>query len=381
LYLAYYYEDKDSLNTILDSKLTLDKINVDIPSFYFNDVNPENLILLQNNQKRIADKTVEYYWNNISIQNLVVNCFGSINNKRFNSLDNFIIWQKEKINNYLVKWKNKSAISKNEFDSLMIEPIKLLKILTLTNKYFYFDENNDGLTTACYADSKNSIQNFILSSGFKNRSFKSYPYDSTLQIWANYEDNEYQQFSLKATNSLSFLADKLTDKELFILLDSASIIEYNKILKTDDLAEYKYFAGFLFATQYKKILSNPDKNKVFEMCYYYWKKEFISWKMQDYFTDLLFRINSHRSKEIFTEYFKKEPNEGSFTRNGILSSMIKYDFYGNKDFILDWYWKIQDKKFRTHPKENELILSLLQNTNEQTKELYNLILKDKRYKK
>lgn len=381
LYLTYYYEDLDSLNSILMSKFQIDDKSAEIPSFFYNDMNSDNLIILKGNQTKIDDKKVEYSWNKMTIQSLILNCIGSINNKRFNSLESFQSWEKLKESNYLIKCQNKTQILKKEFDSLLSEPIKLLKILTLTNKYLDFDENNDGLANDIFASRKNSIQNFIKACGFKNHNFKSFPYDSNLEINTYSNDDEYQQLTINAINSLSFIADKITVKELLVLLDSISIIEYNKTLKTDDLAEYKYFAGFLFATQFKKLLSYPDKNKVYDICYYYWKHEFISWKLQEYLTGLLVQTNPQRSNEDFAEYFKKELNQNSFMRNAILTSMIKYNFLANKEFLFNWFWKVYDIKFRQYSIEHELILSLLQITSEQTKELYNLIIKDQRFNK
>jgi hypothetical protein len=381
LYLVFFSTDINEVYSILDEKFKMDVFFIEIPSYYYNDVNAENLIIRPKNEKKIEDKKVKYNWNKLSLKEFAVKCYGSLLEKYFKSIGDFNNWKSLCKLNYLVRWKYENEITSSDYKLLIKEPMKLLKILTLTNQYFYFDDNNNGLSQGAYGKSVKSIENFIQYLGFKDSILTKYPYNNNIDILGEYEDSAYQKFSFRAINALSSIADKLTAEEIFEMLSPNAIAEYNKNYKTEGLADYKILGGFLLATQYNRIINYTDKNKAFEICYNYWKNEFISWPLQDYITELLFQINSKKALNIFLEYFKKIPTEGSFTRNGILIAIVKYEFADNKDFIENWYWTVYDKGFNYHPYEQDLILSLLKDKNAETIKLYNKIIHDKRFKK
>ena len=334
LYLVFFSSDINEVYSILDEIMKIDGLFIEIPSYNYKDINADNLIIRPQYEKNIMDKKVNYYWNKLSFKEFAVKCYGSLNEKYFKTLDEYNNWQLLRKKNYLVNWKYKNEITSSDFKLLFKEQMKLLKILTLTNHYFYFDDNNNGLTTGTYANSKKSIENLVSFLGFNDSLFTKYPYNKSIEIEGEYEDSVYQKFAYSAINALSSIADKLTIDEVLEMLSPNAIAEYNKNYKTEDLAEFKILGGFLLATQFNRIINYPDINRTFEICYYYWKNEFISWPMQYYITELLFQINSKKALNIFLEYFKKIPTEGSFTRNGILMSIVKYTITSSKFVIL-----------------------------------------------
>lgn len=404
LYLVSYDFDRKKISLLLDKNLELNTTYIELPSYNYKNVLVKNLLIRPHVNNKIADKKVKYNWNNISLKDLAVKCYGSLNEKYFNSIEDLNKWKALINSNYLIKWKNEIEISERDYFTLSKNPRELLEILTLTKKYFYFEEHNHGLTEGPYRDSKKSIATLVSFLRLKDTLMDAYPYNDAIVMFDKSVDPRYQiykydpndssitksgrsiveerqLFSFRATCALKVIADKLSTEEVFDMLNSNTIIEYNKKFKTEDLSDYKILGGFLLATQYKRILNYPNKDKVFETFYYYWKNEFITWPMQNYLIELLFQVDKKRALPIFLENFKSVPTEGSFTRNGILESIIKYDFADNKDFIEKWYWTVYDKGFNYHPYEPELILTTLKNTNTETMKLYNKILSDKRYKK
>ncbi len=80
------------------------------------------------------------------------------------------------------------------------------------------------------------------------------------------------------------------------------------------------------------------------------------------------------------KHFPENALQVDYVRNGILNAMIKQQFVRYEDFIVNWYWKIQDKDFNHHPHERETILKSLQSTSVKTKSVYDRVINDKRYK-
>ncbi len=95
---------------------------------------------------------------------------------------------------------------------------------------------------------------------------------------------------------------------------------------------------------------------------------------------MMFEIDFEKAKSKFMKYFPENPLKGSFNRSGILTAMIRQNFEMHETFIINWYWKIQDKNFDNHPHEREVILETLHDMNEKTRKALMKIKNDKRFK-
>ncbi|MBK8802165.1 MAG: hypothetical protein IPN71_08955 [Fibrobacteres bacterium] len=67
--------------------------------------------------------------------------------------------------------------------------------------------------------------------------------------------------------------------------------------------------------------------------------------MQEYVTELLFRIDPQRARALFLEEFKSPPTEGSFTRNAILQALEEQD--GSAKELLREF--TSDRRYRKDP--------------------------------
>ncbi|MFC6268265.1 hypothetical protein [Frigoriflavimonas asaccharolytica] len=314
---------------------------------------------------------IEYNLKRNSSKEFSLQCFENIYHKTFKTANEYESFLNYSNSNYLLKWKFLKTLSTADYKILLNDPIKLLEILILTNKYYYKDTGNNNLITG-----SNSIDDLINLIEFKDEISVKCPYHKRLMVCNDNDDS-----TSKSLNALKLIADTLSTEELIQIINPNSIELYNKNYKTDDLLDYKYLVSFLIASQYERLLDYPDKDRIFKIFQFYWINEHVSWPYQYFMTDLLIQINNENALKLFKEKFKVIPTEGSFTRQGILSSIIEYDFENNSNFIEDWYWKIQDTDFNYNPKEQDLILDLLREKDSTTLDLYTKIINDNRFKK
>lgn len=316
---------------------------------------------------------IDYVFKKTSYKDFSLKCYEIIYDKTFNTSNDYENFLKYCNNNYLAKWKFLKTLSLEDYKILINEPRKLLEILTLTQKYFYINSGYDQLIQS----SSGSCSDLINYIGSQQKIDNEYPYSLRLLGKFDYRDNED---SNREVNALKVVVNQLSMDEIFDIINPNSIKIYNQTLKTEDFLEYKYLISFILASQYKRFLNYPDKKRVFENYYYYWTNEHVSWPFEYFATDMLIQIDSKKANEIFKKEFQKNPTEGSFTRQGILSSIIEYDFSNNSNFLEDWYWKVKDKDFNYSPAEHKLILELLKDKNNDTLSLYNKITNDIRYR-
>lgn len=364
LFLSQNNENLNLIDSILKNNMSSNvNVNILLPEFLVNE----------------QEKTASSKLMSLTSQSFALLCYGNIFHKKFDSVDEYYKWMELRNDNYLMHWKYSNTMTVSDFGRLLKQPRKFLEILILTDKYYDIDIHNSGLVYR-YNPYDGVIDNLMDYLDFNDKDFDSYPYDKAIAIRPyNSLDSEYNKNLNRAINMLSQIADNISVSELFEILNPNSIINYNNEIKTDDLIEYKYIVGFLLATQYERIIFHSNKNEAFEILKYYWEKEFISWPMEYYISELLIQIDLDKATRLFYKEFETIPEKGSFTRNAIIKTLIKYDFNSNKNFIYDWYWKIQNKEFRTVPREWSLILTLLNGTSLETKKLYNQIISDSRF--
>jgi hypothetical protein len=381
LYIANHGLDIKNSESLLQDYIKNDSTFIELPSFNYKGGPSQSLFILPDSNERITGKVVKYNWNRLSMSDFAVKCYGSLYDKTFNSVDDYNRWMNTRNSNYLVKWKYGEELTGDDIKTCLNDPLKLLQILLLTGQYFHFDEGSNFLYYSYYDECGKSIATLISFMGYQDKQPTDYPYNKSIEHMGSFLDTAYQQECYRAVWALKATADKLAPEEIINALSEKAVSEYNDNLKTEDLYEYKELAGFLMATEYEKILNYPDKNSAFESCYIYFDKEFISWPMKYFVTDLLFQIDPKRAQDIFMGYFKEKPTDGSFDRDGILSSIIRFSFKGNEEFIKNWFWTIQDVGLNYHPSEKSVILETLKETSDDTRKLYNEIINSSRFKK
>jgi hypothetical protein len=381
LYIANHSFDVKNSESLLQDYIKNDSTFIELPSFNYKDAISFNFFIKPDSLEKIKDKVVIYKWNMMTLRDFAVKCYGSLYNKTFYSFADYKGWRDIQGSNYLVKWKYAEELTGDDINTYMNDPLKLLKILLLTGKYFCFDKGSNLLYYSYNNGCEKSIASLISFMGYQDKQLTDYPYNKSIEHMGSFLDTAYQQECYRAVWALKAAADKLAPEEIINALSEKAVSEYNTNLKTEDLYEYKELAGFLMATEYEKILNYPDKNSAFESCYNYFDKEFISWPMKYFVIDLLFQIDSKRAQDIFMVYFKEKPTDGSFSRNGILNSLIRFSFKGNEEFIKNWFWNIQDVGLNYHPTERSVILHTLKGTSNETHKLYNDIINDSRFKK
>lgn len=243
---------------------------------------------------------IDYVFKKTSYKDFSLKCYEIIYDKTFTTSNDYENFLKYCNNNYLAKWKFLKTLSSEDYKVLINEPLKLLEILTLTQKYFYRNTGNDQLIHGSMGSGRNFI-NYIES---QQKIDNEYPYSQRLLGEFDYRDNED---SNKEVNALKIVANQLSMGEIFDIINPNSIKIYNQTLKTEDFLDYKYLISFILASQYKRFLSYPDKKRVFENYYYYWTNEHVSWPFEYFVTDMLIQIDSKKANEIFKKEFQKNP--------------------------------------------------------------------------
>ncbi|MFT3796607.1 hypothetical protein [Flavobacterium sp.] len=366
-YISQFDPDLEEKTNLIQSYYENENDFFKIPSYHY--------IYSQKKLTKENDDVIgiNYVFKKISYKDFSLKCYEIIYNKTFNTSNDYETFLEYCNNNYLAKWKFLKTLSSEDYKILINEPRKLLEILILTQKYFYRNSSYDQLIQGSRGSSGDLI-NYIES---QQKIDHTYPYSQRLLGKFDYRDNED---SNREVNALKIVVNQLSMEEIFDILNPNSIKIYNQTLKTEDFLEHKYLISFILASQYKRFLNYPDKKRVFENYYYYWTNEHVSWPFEYFVTDMLIQIDRKKANEIFKKEFQKNPTKGSFTRQGILSSIIEYDFSNNSKFVEDWYWTVQDKDFNYSPAEHKLILELLKDKNNDTLSLYNKITNDIRYR-
>ncbi len=325
---------------------------------------------------KFASKTKSYHWENIYSKELALKYYSSLYQKDFTSQENYQSFINSSNKNHIAYWRYIDTLSYNDYDTLIKKPKKLIEILILSGNYYYPNTNNDELIYQAY----NTTDELVKYIEKENKISVSYPYyhiSERYDLYRLYSNSR----ALKAINALKFLASNLSDEELFEMLSPEAKNDYENNLKIEVFFEYKAVRAFLLATQYERLLNYHDKNKSFEVCKYYWNKEFISWTIRNFIAELLLQIDKKNALKVFMKNFSEPIDNNSHTRQAILRALIKYNFKQQNRFIEKWYWKVKDKNFNCHPKEDFMILESLKTTSSETLKLYNKIINDKRSSK
>src|SRR5690554_1722881 len=363
LYIMNYNSDRFENKELIDLFYKNKSEYIELPSHKY----------LYDENKNII-KT-EYFINKISCHDLAIKCFNILYQKNFNSENDYEDFLKFCDTNYLAKWKYQQELKINDYNLLINEPKKLLEILILSKNYFGIPTGKHHLIYSSYDSSKELVHFFELNN---KKIDVEFPYHESLK--EEYDEIHGDLYG-KEIGALTEIVNQLSMEELFEILDPKTTTNYNNSIKTTDFLDYKYLTSFIISTQYQRLLSYSDKEQILDLITYYSNNEFVSWGYKYYLFELLIQIDKEKFLNNFKSYFQKNPEEGSFTRQGILKSIIKYDFENNIKFIEDWYWTVQNKNFRTRPFEHKLILDLLINKNtDESIKLHNIIKNDFRYK-
>jgi hypothetical protein len=367
MYFVKFSNNRKQKQILLDHYYNIDNQYFEVP-FYQN----EDSIIETSKDKVKRVSVIHYKLEKISCKDFALKGFEFLYDKKISTYDDYQKFLNYCNNNYIAKWKYLKSPTVDEYKELLTNPRQLLEILILSDHYYYLDIGYHQLVQGENYSVKELVDLMEASKSLSDWS----PYDKRLES-DNFEETA---FSFKPVNALVAIANRLSVEELLSIVNPKSIEAYNTTYKTDDLLDYKYLVSFILATQYKRLLNYSDKNIIYEAYYYYWDNEHVSWPFQYFIADMLIQIDQQRAEKMFKGYFDKDPSDGSFTRQGILSSIIRYDFENNIDFIENWYWTVQSKNFNYSPHEHQLILDLLLEKDDKTKQLYNKITHSSRFR-
>lgn len=203
--------------------------------------------------------------------------------------------------------------------------------------------------------------------------FQKSPYPDSLYGDFKYtiENQDYRKYQLLSLNIISMLADKANIENIIFAIRIESLKDYNTHYKTEHLNDYRQFVATLLVLQRERIIKYGEKDVLWGILEHNWNGiERLSWPLKYFITEMMFEVDPEKANRYFMKYFPENPLKGRYIRNGILNAMIKQQFARYEDFIINWYWKIQDKDFNSHPHEREVILKRLQRTSVKTKAVY-----------
>lgn len=376
LYMTFH--GGEGLTEILDSQFLSKHPPLEIPSYTQEGALKENFLLQPDSLLPVPPKTIVYFWQTLSRREFAAKCFGSFYNKPFKDADDFQKWHQLRRTNLLVHWAWKEEVSQTDFHKLSLDPRRLLEVILLTNRFFYEPGPDKFPLDPRPNDAMAALVRFT---DLEDSVFQAPPYDKRLRASFYRTDSANKAREAKAVHAMVAVANRLSMEEIFQMLDRKATEEYDSTLRTDDLQPYKILGHTLLASQSERILRHPDKKRTFDLCHRYWKEEFLSFPVLDYLTELLFQIDPQRARTVFAEEFQSFPAEGSFTRNAILSAMIRQDFAANRQFLKTWFWKTYNKNTDYHPNETQAILQALESQGGEAKELLKELTSDRRYRR
>ncbi|MCW4467789.1 hypothetical protein OGH69_02340 [Flavobacterium sp. MFBS3-15] len=386
--IFYWYAEKnDTLSNEAEKILLNNSANAPVAALYLAHAKFDSEILKVWLEKNYPNKAMAialpeylpnnketYKWKDLSFQQLAIHCYGIIYEKNFRDVKDYKKFLKYCNKNYLAYWRYLDVPNEADYKELMNDPGKLIEIFILSRGYYGVNHHNDQLI---YHSGYNTVNlvNYIESIDAIS---SEHPYPDCFRKYEYHTLEETE--NRKPINALKYVADKIPIEKLIAMLEPQARKKYNKTLKTDDFEDYDSVSAFLIATQYKRLLTYPDKERIFNLFWYYWDEEFITWPMQYFIGELLIQADKIKALKIFEKYFNGEIDNDSFTRQAILKAFIKYDFSNQRELIESWYWKIKDVDLNHSPSEQETILTYLKQTDENTLLLYNKIISDPRFK-
>ncbi|QQS04666.1 MAG: hypothetical protein IPK50_20665 [Fibrobacterota bacterium] len=363
---------------LLDSQFVSKEPPIELPSFTKEGDLKENFLLQPDSQLAIPPKTIVYFWRTLSRREFAAKCFGSFYNKTFQNADEYERWSRLRRTNPLVRWAWKDDVSQEDLLELSSDPRRFLEVVLLTNRFFYEPGPDQFPLDARPNDAMAALVRFM---GLEDSVFQDLPYDKRLRASIFRLDSAAMAREAKAVHAMVAVANRLSVEELLRMLDWKAAAEYNRTSRTEDLQPYKILGHTLLAAQTARIVGHPDKKRTFDLCLRYWKEEFLTWRQQDFLTELLFQIDPQRAREVFLPEFRPPPVEGSFSRNAILAAMIRQDFAANRQFLKTWFWKTYNRNTDYHPNETQAMLRALESQEGEAKELLKEITSDRRYRR
>lgn len=376
LYMTFH--GGKGIKEILDSQYSSKDHSVEIPSYTQADALKENFLLQPDSLLRIPPKTIVYFWRTLSRRELAARCFGSLYDKPFKDADQYQKWIDLRRTNELMRWAWKDEFATEDFEELSSNPRKFLEVLLLTNRFFH-ESSRDELPLV--PSDNRDMKAFVHFMNYDDSAFRNLPYDDLLRESSFQPDSATKAWKAKASHALAAVANRLSTEELLQALTREATATYDSSLRADDLKPYHVLGYTLLATQRERLLRHPDKKRIFDLHYRYWKEEFFSFPMQDYVAQLLFQIDPVRARDRFAEEFRSTSHKATFVRTGILQAMIRQDFAANRDFLKRWFWKTYGKYTDYHPNDTRVILQTLASEHGAPQELLRELTADARYRR
>lgn len=319
-----------------------------------------------------------YHLRRISVGDFAASCLGSTYGKQFRNVKEYRQWMKQREANEFVHWRWMDTVTVDSLRKLSSNRRRFLEAVVLSNRFFHYTPTGElvelrsasGSATEAFVDFM-----CIADTGVSRRRF--HDPDSSGRMFPMEETTKASRLGLVA---LSDLAHSLDRGDLLDMLDVASITHYDSAYRTDDLLEYPILGAFLLVSESERIVRDPDPARVFDLCLGYWNlKRKISWYQKDRIASMLFRIDPARARTIFASEFTGVPENGSFARNAILAAMIRHDFEVSRPLIERWFWVVQGRELNHRPSEAEVILDVLQSTDDDTRSLRRKLVRDRRF--
>ena len=387
LFLTSYYR-RDSIVPILEKQINQTKklhpiFFISHPSISQRQLIFKSKIVNTKTNTESYQKPVRYNWHNLSLSDIALTCLGCVYEAEFKTVQSYKDWVQLLESNIYLEWNFKDNIKEDELEHYIDNPINLLKIILLTKKFFRYDKGNTGMPEWPVREARDAFEYLNSKLNISKTEFQKRPYPDSLYGDFKYtiENQEYRKYQLLSLNIISMLADKANIENIIFAIRIESLKDYNTHYKTDHLNDYRQFVATLLVLQRERIIKYGEKDVLWGILEYNWiGVERLSWPLKYFITEMMFEVDPEKANRYFMKYFPENPLKGRYIRNGILNAMIKQQFDRYEDFIINWYWKIQNKDFNSHPHEREVILKRLQRTSVKTKAVYDRIINDKRYK-
>ena len=387
LFLTSYYR-RDSIVPILEKQINQTKklhpiFFISHPSISQRQLIFKSKMVNTKTNTESYQKPVRYNWHNLSLSDIALTCLGCVYEAEFKTVQSYKDWVQLLESNIYLEWNFKDNIKEDELEHYIDNPINLLKIILLTKKFFRYDNGNSGMPEWPVHEARDAFEYLNSKLNISKTEFQKSPYPDSFYggFVYTYENQEYRKYQLLSLNIISMLADQANIEKIIFAIRIESLKDYNTHYKTEHLNDYRQFVATLLVLQRERIIKYGEKDVLWGILEHNWNGiERLSWLLKDFITEMMFEVDPEKADRYFMKHFPENPLQGDYARNGILEAMIKQQFVRYEDFIINWYWKIQDKDFNSHPHEREVILKRLQRTSVKTKAVYDRIINDKRYK-
>ena len=330
----------------------------------------------------------QFVWRTLSLGDISVMILGEIHRRKWKTGEEYLLWKEAREENPYLHWRYKDSITLNDVRNLEADPLLLLKLMLLNNRWIAVDEHNNGMPDRYTTDAEIFIADKADASEDRQVSESLRESDlRTRKLAAIYPPelvpSFHNSYTLKTAAYLNGLAAKVSADTLVDAILLKALTDYNLHYRTGELNDYGHFTAFVLAVQKERLFETGRTTELWDVCYFHWRHCFLTWPFKDYLARLLFALDAERMRPVVEETFNftGKPDDDVFTRNGLLAAMIVCGFDRHRALIERWFWHIRNLHLDHHPSERETILKGLKSTSQQTRKLYEKIRHDKRFKK